>query len=68
MRIRRPQSVKGETTRKTGNGPEKTFESLRHVMRDDSEVFRLGVIYLNQIINEMPIKIVELQELEGTGV
>jgi hypothetical protein len=32
MRVRSTQAVKRETTRKTGNGTEKTFEGLGHVM------------------------------------
>ena len=50
MGIRRSQSVRSETTRKTSNGAEKTFESFHHVMRD--RVF----IYLNRTINAIPIK------------
>ena len=50
MSIRRPQSVKSETTGETRNGLEKTFESLRHVMRD--EVFVISKLN----INAMPIE------------
>lgn len=45
VRIRGSQPVESETTRKTGNGSKKTFESLRHVVRNEV------LVYLNQPIN-----------------